>query len=513
MTAPNAPSYSARCWLDAWARHGDEPILEYESGSLEHRVLSRRVRQHAAFLQSRGIGVGDRVAIVSSTHPDVLVALLGHHLAGIVHVPVNTRYRVEEVRHILTDAQPSLVWVDAAHRDLVAAAAPDLPRVSIGDDDPGWTGGPGQADPSAFESPALAGTSPALMIYTSGTTGKSKGVVLSFDAVARNMAALTRQWAWTDRDCLVLALPLFHVHGLCIGLHGAALNGVRIRLLSAFEPAAVVDGIRAGGSIFMGVPTMYQRLLRHMESQPAAADILRRARLFTSGSAPLLPTAFERFETLTGHQIVERYGMSETLITLANTVAEPRRPGAVGRPVPGVEARVVDERGRAVPAGVIGDLEVRGDGLMNEYWRLPDATRTSFTDDGWFKTGDVVQRESDGLFKIVGRRSVDIIKAGGFKISAREIEDVLRDHPVVADAAVVGLPDPEWGQTIAAAVVVQSPEAVPPDVAEELTEYVSTRLADYKRPRRVLVVDELPRNALGKVQKHRVVDMFDASAS
>jgi acyl-CoA synthetase (AMP-forming)/AMP-acid ligase II len=314
----------------------------------------------------------------------------------------------------------------------------------------------------------------------------------------------------------VLALPLFHVHGLGIGVHGALLHGMAIELVPRFSAAAVIGAIEHGGTIFMGVPTMYRILLEHLDAHPDDAAILARARLFTAGSAALPVADFERFEALTGHRILERYGMSETLITLSNPAHGERRPGAVGLPVPGFEARIVDDHGQDCAAGVPGELWVRGIGLMREYWRQPEATQAAFRD-GWFMTGDVATRDPDGYVRILGRRSVDIIKSGGFKISAREIEEVLAEHPAVADLAVVGLSDPRWGQKIAV-VVVPVPGYPLADRQMHLTLFrdlvglASARLADYKKPRVLAVVSDLPRNALGKIQKAQLVTALEQGA-
>lgn len=465
--------------------------------TLTYGDVGRQASAYERELSERRIERGDRVAVLADSHPDVIAALVGHHRSGVIHVPINTRYRAQEVRHILTDAGPELLLVDEAHAELARVAAPNLPTRRIGTPN---TWRPDTVEGS-IDRPALADDDPALMIYTSGTTGPSKGVVHSFRSVAGNMRALTESWGWSSADQLVLALPLFHVHGLCIGIHGSLLHGMTVRLISAFNPGTVVHGIAEGGTVFMGVPTMYRRLLAHFDDFPDAAAVLRGARLFTAGSAALAPADFLRFEVLTGHRIVERYGMSETLITLANTVDRPCEPGLVGRPVSGVEARIVDENGAPLAVDEVGDLEVRGVGLMTEYWRRPEETQASFRD-GWFRTGDVARQRPSGDYRIEGRRSVDIIKAGGFKISAREIEDVLRAHPGVADAAVVGVPDADWGERIHAFVV---PSKAPPDPAaleRELIDWAAASLASYKKPRAVRFMNELPKNALGKIQKH-----------
>ena len=339
--------------LAPFVEGADRPFLHFKEQTLSFADVAARASGYAAELETRGIQPGDRVAVIADSHPDLVAVLLGHHGRGVVHVPINTRYREAEVSHILTDARPSLVLADAEHFDVARASAGGRYELrEIGQDAFSPTEAP-------FIQPRTDGD-PALMIYTSGTTAKSKGVVLSFAAVANAIGSLTGLWRWTSSDELVLGLPLFHVHGLCIGVHGAMLHRMSIRLLRAFEPAAVVRGIADGGTVFMGVPTMYRRLVEHLEASPTAATTVARGRLFTAGSAALTPDLFARFESLTGHQIVERYGMSETLITLSNSLDRPRKPGRVGRPIPGIEARIVDDHGARVATGEIGELEVRG---------------------------------------------------------------------------------------------------------------------------------------------------------
>ncbi|MDP6945410.1 MAG: AMP-binding protein, partial [Myxococcota bacterium] len=341
---------------------------------------------------------------------------------------------------------------------------------------------------------------PLMLLYTSGTTGRSKGVALTHGALAANIGATTRLWRWSATDRLVLALPLFHVHGLGLGVLGTLYHQMSAVVHPRFEAPAVVEALSAGGTIFMGVPTMYARLIAHLEAHPHLAGHLRGARLFTSGSAALPASAHEAFERLTGHRILERYGMSETGFTLSNPCVGERRAGTVGLPVPGYEVRVVGEAGEDCAPGEIGEIWVRGDGLMQGYWQQPVVTSESFTG-GWFRTGDVATVSGDGYHQILGRRSADIIKSGGFKISALEIEDVLLRHPSVAEVAVLGLPDPEWGERITAAVVPAQSGRIDP---EALSAFVAEHLAPFKRPRAFHVVSSLPRNALGKLQKHRL---------
>ncbi len=301
------------------------------------------------------------------------------------------------------------------------------------------------------------------------------------------------------------------MHGLGIGVHGGLLHGLTIELLPRFSAAAVIGAIERGGTIFMGVPTMYRMLLEHLDTRPEDARVLARARLFTAGSAALPAADFERFAELTGHRVLERYGMSETLLTLSNPADGERRPGSVGLPVPGFEVRIVDDDGQDCAPEDPGELAVRGVGLMTAYWNQPEATQAAFRD-GWFMTGDVAARDPDGYVRILGRRSVDIIKSGGFKISAREIEEVMAEHPAVAEVAVLGLADPKWGQKIAAVVVPAPGHPLAGDPARllrELVQLTGARLADYKKPRAMAVVTALPRNALGKIQKAQLVTALE----
>ena len=483
--------------------------------------LDELSRRYARGLTSLGIERGDRVAVLAENSPEVVIALLGNYRIGVVHVPINPRYRAQEVGHILRDSGAKAVLyrpgsecsdvLDALEAD---AGGVGLMRIGLPGSEPALDTRP--RDAASFE--RLLRSSPldamprgptdadtALLIYTSGTTGTSKGVELSAGAIVENIEAVTRLWRFGPRDVLALALPLFHVHGLFLGIHGALLHGMTTLLFERFEPVRIVEAFASeGASVFMGVPTMYVKLLDVLAARPEAAAALARGRLFTSGSAPLPADDFLAFEQKTGHRILERYGMSETLFTLSNPYEGERRPGTVGLPVPGCAVRVVDDAGLEAPDGELGELVVKSNGLMTRYWGRPADTAASFRD-GWFATGDMGHRSSDGYVTIAGRKSVDFIKSGGFKISTREIEDVLRRHPRVADVAVFGGPDRVFGERVVAAVVLVADGVPSPDAATllaELSSFAGRSLADYKRPRAVVVMDELPRNALGKVQKH-----------
>ncbi|WP_174531557.1 AMP-binding protein, partial [Micromonospora maritima] len=333
----------------------------------------------------------------------------------------------------------------------------------------------------------------ALILYTSGTTGAPKGAVLSRRAVAACLDGLADAWAWTPDDLLAHGLPLFHVHGLVLGVLGPLRIGSRLHHVGRPRPERYAA---AAGSLCFGVPTIWSRIA----AQPAAARALRGARLLVSGSAALPEPVFAALTGLTGHRPVERYGMTETLITVSARTDGPRRPGTVGVPLPGVRTRVVDERGEPLPAdgAAMGELQVRGATLFDGYLHRPDADAASRTADGWFRTGDVATVGPDGWHRIVGRAATDLIKSGGYRIGAGEVEDALLAHPGVREAAVVGTPHPDLGQQVTAYVVGDGLGEA------ELIDFVARQLSTHKRPRQVRLVDALPRNAMGKVQKSRL---------
>ena len=457
----------------------------FEGERFDSVALEALARAHAARLAGIGVVAGDRVAVWAATGPRLLAAVVAHLRLGVVHVPVNTRYAPDEVAYIVADAGARVCLTT-----LEAAPAPD---------DFCWPDAP-------------AGEALALIVYTSGTTAKPKGVVWRHDTLAENLAAVMTLWEVTAGDVVSLALPLFHVHGLGLGVLGAwLLQGAQVRLHRRFEPRLLADDCRAGATFFLGVPTMYHGLVAHFAAVPEDADACRAARLFTAGSAALSDALFEGFRTWTGHAILERYGMTETGFTLSNPYRGERRRGSVGRPVPGFAVRLVDDDGRVIEGGdETGEIWVAGAALMTEYWNLPEATGAAFQADGgarWFRTGDVATRDRDGYFHIVGRRSTDIVKSGGFKIGTREIEDVLATDPRVREIAVIGVPDAKWGEALMAVVVLSDGVVVESDATflEELRALVAAHLADFKRPRALKIVDALPRNALGKVQKSLLV--------
>lgn len=413
----------------------------------------------------------DRVAVLATAELRTVIAVVGALIAGVTVVPVAPDSGPAELGHLLGDSGVR-AWLGAAPEGST------LPVIPVRMHARSWHT---YAEPPADHV--------AMILYTSGTTGKPKGVMLSRRAIAAGLDALFDAWQWTSRDVLVHGLPLFHVHGLILGILGPLRLGGRV--VHTVRPTPE-NYAAAPGSIYFGVPTVWSRIV----DAPEAAAALRPARLLVSGSAPLPVPLFERITALTGHEPVERYGMSETQITVATRADGPRIPGAVGRPVVGVETRLRDEAGAEVPhdGDTVGALQVRGRQLFDGYLNNPEATAASMTEDGWFITGDVATIDADGVHRIVGRQSTDLIKSGGYRIGAGEIETVLLGHPAVIDVAVVGLPDSDLGQRIVAYVVGQAPET-------ELIDHVAGQLSVHKRPREIRFVDTLPRNAMGKVQK------------
>jgi malonyl-CoA/methylmalonyl-CoA synthetase len=497
----------------------DKPLLLFEGRQYSYAQLYDAALGWASGLRARGLRPGERVALFLENSPAFLAAYLGTQLAGAIIVLVNTQYRQTELRHILGDAGVRLCVTDMERRaeldrvrdklrgleEIVQIGASDL------DNDPLQAQTRHQS--SSFQLPAANDV--ALIAYTSGTTGRSKGAMLTHGNLTANSAAVTTAWRWTAEDRLLLTLPLFHIHGLGVGVHGTLLAGGMIDLRRRFEAQAVYDTLLEGNtSMFFGVPTMYTRLiaeaLKRREAGARDMAALAAVRLFVSGSAPLSAQTFEQFERLFGQPILERYGMTETVMNLTNPYAGERRPGTVGKPFPGQQARIVDVRTRQpIDDERQGEIQVRGPHVFKGYWQRPDATAEAFDAD-WFNTGDLGWRSADGYYTISGRAR-ELIITGGYNVYPREVEEVLQAHPAIAEAAVLGLPHADLGEQVVAVVVLRrqaagdrrqesGAEQLPP--VGELIALCREQLAAYKKPQQVFVVEELPRNALGKVQKH-----------
>ncbi|MEV5143820.1 acyl-CoA synthetase [Streptomyces sp. NPDC052727] len=447
----------------------------------------------AGALAARIEGAG-RVAVWATPELETAVAVTGALVAGVAAVPLNPKSGERELAHILSDSAPSLVL--AAPGAELPAVFGDLTRIDV---DASATGAVPQERASDGD--------PALIVYTSGTTGPPKGAVLPRRALATTLDALADAWRWTGDDVLVHGLPLFHVHGLVLGVLGPLRRGGSVRHLGRFSPEGVARELNAGATMMFGVPTMYHRIAEALPGDPELAKALAGARLLVSGSAALPVHDHERIAAATGRRVIERYGMTETLMNTSVRADGQARAGTVGVPLPGVELRLVEEDGTQITAydgESVGEIQVRGPNLFTEYLNRPDATAAAFTADGWFRTGDMAVREPDGYVRIVGRKATDLIKSGGYKIGAGEIENALLEHPGVREAAVTGEPDADLGERIVAWIVPADPED--PPGAEELADHVARRLAPHKRPRVVRYLQALPRNDMGKIMKRALAD-------
>ncbi|HKN96403.1 MAG TPA: AMP-binding protein [Pseudonocardiaceae bacterium] len=429
-----------------------------------------------------------RVAVWATPTMETVAGTIAALYAGAAVVPLNPKIGERELSHILADSSPDVVLAAPGNR------LPDALRVPRTDVSLAPTGARLTAERPVDDRPAF-------VVYTSGTTGPPKGVVHATRSIVSNLDALAAAWEWTGHDTVVHALPMFHVHGLIVATLGPVRRGGTARHLGRFDVAAVAAEL-ADGAMLFGVPTMYHRLALAVDESRELADAVGKARLLVSGSAALPVGVHRRIERATGQRVVERYGLTETLMNTAVRADGPREAGTVGPAVAGVDVRLVDETG-AVLTGcgedVVGEVEVRGPNLFLGYLNRPDATAAAFRD-GWFRTGDIGSRTVDGRFRIVGRRATDLIKSGGYKIGAGEIENVLAEHPGVVEVAVTGEPDEDLGERIVAWVVAGDP--APP--AESLIDLVARQLAPHKRPRVVRFVNSLPRNEMGKVLKRNL---------
>jgi malonyl-CoA/methylmalonyl-CoA synthetase len=463
----------------------DRPALRFGDRSLTYAQLAAATGALAGRLARY-----DRVAVWATAELETAVAVVAALEAGVAAVPLNPKSGEKELGHILNDSTPGLLLAPPGAE--LPAAVGDLERVDI---DVHATGGTAP-DVSAQDG------DPALVVYTSGTTGPPKGAVLPRRAIATTLDALADAWQWTSDDILVHGLPLFHVHGLVLGILGPLRRGGSVRHLGRFSTDGVARELNHGATMLFGVPTMYHRIAETLAGDPELVKALGGARLLVSGSAALPVHDHERITATTGRRVIERYGMTETLMnTSVRADGEPRA-GTVGVPLPGVELRLVEEDGSPITSydgETVGEIQVRGPNLFTEYLNRPDATAAAFTADGWFRTGDMAVRDADGYVRIVGRKATDLIKSGGYKIGAGEIENALLEHPGVREAAVTGEPDPDLGERIVAWIVPEDPQS--PPALDELADHVAARLAPHKRPRVVHHLAGLPRNDMGKIMK------------
>ncbi len=466
--------------------------------------LKRETGRMACVLGNAGVGKGDRVAVQIDKSAEAVFLYLACLQIGAIHLPLNTAYTETELEYFLGDAEPRVVVCRPASEAGVRAIAE---RAGVGSVFTLGSAGDGSLPEAAAICEARWDITPctaddiAAILYTSGTTGRSKGAMLSHGNLSSNTMALHEAWGFRPDDVLLHALPLFHTHGLFVALNLMLYNGGRLILLPRFDADEVVR-LLPRATVLMGVPTFYTRLLTH---DGFTAEATRHMRLFVSGSAPLLAETHNAFRARTGHAILERYGMTETCMNTSNPLDGERRAGTVGLPLPGVEVRVRDKDGNPVEPGAIGVLEVRGPNVFKGYWRMPEKTASEFRGDGFFITGDLATIGEDGYVTIVGRDK-DMIITGGYNVYPKEIELALDDMEGVTESAVIGLPHPDFGEAVVA--VVSTGGGAPTHDAAFYIAGLKTRLAAYKVPKQVFFVDDLPRNAMGKVQKNILRDRF-----
>ena len=465
-------------WSNRWAIETSKPTLwDAETGWVSRGDLARRTKTAAGRLFGAGLRKGDRIILSAAASVDLVVAHVAALRLGLIVVPVNGAYQKAELAHIVGDAEPRAAVVDKPEWvRWLAELAPEMtvvsPRLDLDD----------AVAPSLDQ---VDSRDPALLVYTSGTTGVPKGAVLAHGNLLASAESVRIAWRWTPEDRLVLALPLFHMHGLGVGLHGTLLTGASVVLLEGFSPDAVLDAAQAhDGTLFFGVPTMYTRL-----AQSHRVSELSRLRLCVAGSAALPANLHRRLGEAADVRVLERYGMTETIMLVSNPYDGERRAGTVGFPLPGVELRLAPDT---------GEVLVRGPNVFAGYWRQPEATEEAFDEDGWFRTGDLGEFDEEGYLRLRGRAK-ELVISGGLNVYPREVEDALRTHSDIEEVAVTGTPNEEWGELVTAWVVA-APGKTPE--LEDLRSHLEGVCAPFKHPRLLHLVDDLPRNALGKVQKH-----------
>ena len=485
---------------------GNRVALVDREGEVTYRELVELAERAAATLLDGAADLAEaRVAFLVPSGRHYVITQWGIWLAGGIAVPLCVSHPRPELEYTVTDSDAAILVSHPEYHAVVSALASEHGRRWLGTDRLNAT--------LPVSLPRLGESRRAMILYTSGTTGKPKGVVTTHRTIQAQITALIEAWGWTEHDRILHVLPLHHLHGIINVLACSLWAGATCEMLPKFDPAQVwkIFGDRRL-TLFMAVPSIYQRLVQFWEESDPALQAPMTAscaamRLMVCGSAALPVPVLERWRTISGHTLLERYGMTEIGMGLSNPLYGERVPGAVGAPLPGVQVRLLDESGREVAEGEPGQIEVRGEAVFSEYWRRPEETQRAFND-GWFRTGDIAVR-SHGIYRILGRNSVDIIKSGGYKISALEIEQTLLGHPHIAECAVVGVPDLEWGERVCAAIRWRNRTEVS---LGDLRAWTKERLASYKVPGRICTVDELPRNAMGKVVKKEVTKLFAAQA-
>jgi malonyl-CoA/methylmalonyl-CoA synthetase len=475
----------------------NQPLMETDEGVIYcYGDAEQESSRLAGFMVSLGLKPGDRVTVQVPKSPTALWLYLACLRAGLVFHPLNSAYQRSELEYFLSNAAPSLVVCgsDAENTMSELVAEQGIPVLTLDADGQGSLTERSANYPADFDTVARAADDLAALLYSSGTTGRPKGIMLTHENLAANAQTLVEAWGFSADDCLLHALPIFHVHGLFVALGCVLMSGARMRWLPSFNSKAVMAAL-PDCTVMMGVPTYYTRLL---EDAQFGREDCRSLRLAISGSAPLLVEVFNAFRERTGHTILERYGMTETNMNTSNPLEGERKAGTVGLPLPGVEVRIADVQNQPLPIGEIGNLQVRGRNVFKGYWGMPEKTAEDFTEDGFFNTGDKGRVDEDGYVAIVGRAK-DMIISGGLNVYPKEIEAFIDDLDGVSESAVIGVAHADFGEAVVAVVVPQSGCSAEP---AQLIDAVKQNLANFKVPKKVFYVDELPRNTMGKVQKN-----------
>jgi malonyl-CoA/methylmalonyl-CoA synthetase len=496
----------AKVLSDNAAQYAGKPAIIFEGQSYTFREVDTSVTSYAALLQRLGVKKGDRVALQLPKCMEFIFLHLANLSLGAVTLPLNTAYTPEETAYFLSDSGSSLIFTDSPGFERVRNVLEEMEKIKtvlIDDESPDYLGPLSKeldkTTAKDFRNYPTHADDVAIICYTSGTTGKPKGAMITHRNLVTNMTALKEVWQWTQRDVLLHVLPLFHMHGLAVALHGSLNAGSTIIMHEKFDPQRTWKAIeRNNCSMLMAVPTIYHRMINEWD---AIKPDLSSMRVFISGSAPLPENVFYRFENTTGFRILERYGMTEAQMISSNPYDLERRiPKSVGYPLPGIQIRLVSQSGEDVVPGEVGEVWIKGDNIFKGYWQMPDKTKDSFVE-GWFRSGDLGYQDPEDQMRLylVGRRK-ELIISGGYNVYSKEVENVLDQHEAVQESAVIGIPDEDFGEKVTAVVVLKKdqPEAPP----EELIAFCKKRLASYKCPKQVFFIDELPRNAMGKIQKN-----------
>jgi len=483
-------------------------LITNQGQSFSYADIQLEVARLASFITSLGLTPGDRVSVQVEKSPAALCLYLACLRGGFVFHPLNTAYQSSELEYFLGNAEPALLICDESKTDAMMPLAEQAGVANVLTLNADGSGSLiEQSRGSSIDFPIVdrATDDMAALLYSSGTTGVPKGIMLSHGNLLSNAQSLVEAWGFTSEDRLLHALPVFHVHGLFVAFGCTLLSGGSMRWLPGFNPKDAVRYLPEC-TVMMGVPTYYTRLL---DAEKFTADTCKNIRLFVSGSAPLLEETFVEFEQRTGHRILERYGMTETNMNTSNPLEGVRKPGTVGLPLPGVEVRIADEDNQSLAQGEIGNLQVKGPNVFTGYWKMPDKTKEDFTADGFFNTGDKGQFDAEGYVSIVGRAK-DLVITGGLNVYPKEIELLIDDLPGVKESAIIGVPHTDFGEAVVAVVVPSPGEAVE---EANIIAAVKNQLANFKVPKRVIFVEELPRNTMGKVQKKALRDSYGSILS